>query len=94
MRITCPFCGERDHSEFTYGGDATIAYPDLSAPAAEWFAAVYLRANPRGPHRERWQHVKGCRLWLVIERDTLTHAITSVVPARNDLRPPLEGEGR
>ena len=26
LRINCPFCGERDHSEFTYGGDATVIY--------------------------------------------------------------------
>jgi heterotetrameric sarcosine oxidase delta subunit len=94
MRITCPFCGERDHSEFTYGGDASIVYPALSAPAAEWFEAVYLRDNPKGPHLERWHHVEGCRLWLVIERDTATHEITSVAPARNDLRSLLKDEAR
>jgi sarcosine oxidase subunit delta len=41
-----------------------------------------VRSNPKGPHRERWQHSDGCRLWLVVERDTLTHAITRVEPAR------------
>jgi methylglutamate dehydrogenase subunit B len=94
MRITCPFCGARDHSEFTYGGDATIIYPDLSASAEEWFAAIYLRDNPNGPHRERWHHVEGCRMWLVVERDTLSHEITSVAPARGDLAPLLKGEER
>jgi len=82
LRIQCPFCGERDHSEFTYGGDATIAYPPLDAPLEAWIDAVYVRANPKGPHRERWHHSDGCRLWLVVERDTLTHEIKSVVPAR------------
>jgi sarcosine oxidase subunit delta len=85
MRITCPFCGTRDHSEFTYGGDATVTYPDLSAPPEAWFDAVYIRANPKGPHRERWQHSDGCRLWLIVERDTLTHAITGVTSARAEL---------
>jgi sarcosine oxidase subunit delta len=82
MRIPCPFCGTRDHSEFTYHGDATIVYPDLAAPPEAWFDAVYIRANPKGPHRERWQHSDGCRLWLIVERDTVTHAITGVRPAR------------
>ena len=27
MRIPCPHCGERDHSEFRYGGDATKIRP-------------------------------------------------------------------
>ena len=31
IRINCPYCGERDHSEFSYGGDATINYPSLDA---------------------------------------------------------------
>jgi sarcosine oxidase subunit delta len=85
MRIPCPFCGTRDHSEFTYHGDATIVYPDLAAPAEAWFDAVYIRNNPKGPHRERWQHSDGCRLWLIVERDTATHAITGVRPARAEL---------
>jgi heterotetrameric sarcosine oxidase delta subunit len=82
LRINCPFCGERDHSEFTYGGDATVVYPALDAPLEAWIEAVYVRGNPKGPHRERWQHSDGCRLWLIVERDTMTHAITSVTPAR------------
>jgi sarcosine oxidase subunit delta len=85
MRIPCPFCGTRDHSEFTYHGDATIVYPDLAAPAEAWFDAVYIRNNPKGPHRERWQHSDGCRLWLIVERDTATHAITGVRPVRAEL---------
>jgi heterotetrameric sarcosine oxidase delta subunit len=82
LRINCPFCGERDHSEFTYGGDAAVVYPALDAPLEAWIDAVYVRRNPKGPHRERWQHSDGCRLWLIIGRDTLSHAITSVTPAR------------
>ena len=27
IRIKCAYCGERDHSEFSYGGDASINYP-------------------------------------------------------------------
>lgn len=82
LRINCPFCGERDHGEFTYGGDATVSYPALDAPLEAWIEAVYVRSNPKGPHRERWQHSDGCRLWLIVERDTVTHAITRVEPAR------------
>ena len=94
MRIPCPFCGERDHGEFTYGGDATIVYPDLAGSIEAWFDAVYVRANPKGPHRERWQHSDGCRLWLLVERDTLTHEITKVEPARAATWPLLDGTTR
>jgi len=78
LRICCPFCGPRDHSEFSYEGDATVRYPDLDASEEAWFEAVYLRDNPRGPHHELWQHVQGCRSVLIVERDTATHAIGEV----------------
>ena len=94
LRINCPFCGERDHSEFTYGGDATVSYPALDAPLEAWIDAVYVRANPKGPHRERWQHSDGCRLWLIVERDTMTHEITSVAPARAAVADLLKGPAR
>ena len=79
LRIHCPFCGERDHHEFTYGGDASVERPALDDPSFErWYRYVFLRRNPKGPHREFWQHVNGCRAWLVVERDTHTHEILAV----------------
>ncbi|HKJ50215.1 MAG TPA: sarcosine oxidase subunit delta [Gammaproteobacteria bacterium] len=81
IRINCPFCGPRDHSEFTYGGDASIVYPALDAPMDDWHDAIFLRENPCGMQSETWHHVNGCRMWLVVERDTMTHEIRSVRPA-------------
>jgi heterotetrameric sarcosine oxidase delta subunit len=94
LRIDCPFCGERDHSEYTYGGDATIAYPALDAPLEAWIEAVYVRANRKGQHRERWQHSLGCRLWLIVERDTVTHEIISVTPAQTAIAGLLKNPAR
>ena len=85
LRIDCPFCGMRDHSEFTYGEDASISYPPLeSTDEQAWFEAIYLRDNPRGLHVEKWHHVQGCRQWLIVERDTLTHEIRAVKAAHPD----------
>lgn len=82
LRIDCPVCGMRDHSEFSYGEDASITYPELSNTDRQaWYEAVFLRENPRGLHLERWHHVQGCRQWLIVERDTLTHDISSVALA-------------
>ena len=79
IRIKCPFCGERDHNEFTYGGDATKVRPEHGSNDMEaWLDYVDLRDNPRGSHREYWHHTHGCRQWLIVERDTLTHEVTSV----------------
>ena len=94
LRIFCPFCGPRDHSEFTYGGDATVEYPPLDADPEVWFDAVFLRDNPRGAHREYWHHASGCRAFLVVERDTATHAITSARLAHGPTADALAGGGR
>jgi sarcosine oxidase subunit delta len=76
MRIPCPLCGERDSGEFTYLGDATVTRPSADETDLEpWFEFVYLRDNPKGRHREFWHHGQGCRAWLVVERDTLTHEV-------------------
>ncbi len=74
LRIQCPFCGERDYTEFRYGGDARKQRPDHgSSDPGVWHDYVFLFDNPKGPHREFWQHVLGCRQWLVLERDTATN---------------------
>ena len=80
MRIQCPFCGERDSSEFGYLGDANCRRPDADAPdaAAQFFAAVYVRDNPAGAHDELWYHASGCRSWLRVRRNTRTHEILAV----------------
>ena len=85
IRIKCPYCGERDHSEFTYGGDGTIIYPALDAPAEEWVKAIFFRENVYGVQTETWHHSNGCRLWLKIKRSTINHEIHSVEPAHPSL---------
>jgi heterotetrameric sarcosine oxidase delta subunit len=85
LLIPCPWCGERAETEFSYGGEAGIARPaDPDALSdAEWADYLYHRSNPRGPHRERWNHSLGCRRWFEVERDTVTYEIlTSYVPGR------------
>jgi heterotetrameric sarcosine oxidase delta subunit len=79
LLIECPHCGLRAQIEFTYGGDATVSRPpDPDAvDTGEWLDFVYLRENPRGPHVEWWHHSAGCRRWLKVRRDTLTHEISA-----------------
>jgi len=84
MRIPCPWCGPRGHDEFAYRGDAAPRRPDPGGPdvAVAFDAYLHLRDNPAGWHEELWYHASGCQAWLVVERDTLTHAIRGVRPAR------------
>jgi sarcosine oxidase subunit delta len=93
-RIHCPWCGLRDHDEFTLWGDASRAFPALEAPRDDWVRAVYDRANPRGETQEFFQHTLGCRRWLVVTRNNLTHEVLSVVPAHERLAAAPSPEAR
>lgn len=86
MRIPCPYCGDRDYSEFTYLGDASKSRPALCTAdeAAAFVEFVYLRANPAGPIAELWYHAAGCRQWLEIVRDTRDHHISTSRLTRGD----------
>ena len=79
LLIHCPWCGPRDESEFSYGGEAHIDRPkDPYALSDEaWADYIFMRKNPSGYHLEQWAHSSGCRRWFNVERDTVTYKITS-----------------
>ena len=62
LLIPCPWCGERDETEFRYGGEAhgSRINPDDVDDAA-WADYLYMRNNPKGIFAERWVHQAGCR---------------------------------
>ena len=69
--VVCPYCGSRELHEFQFR---------KTAPSAEGtpFERVYLRVYDPDRSTEHWQHVRGCRAWLVIERNPSTDAIRRV----------------
>lgn len=77
MRLTCPYCGEREAEEFSILGEAAGPRPEGDGQD-DFHAYVYLRDNAFGPTREYWYHGAGCRRWLLVERDTRDHGILSV----------------
>ena len=83
MRLPCPLCGERDHGEFVYRGDADVVRPDPNEAGAgrAFFEYVHLRDNPPGWHKELWYHEGGCRSWIVVERNISTHEVRGAVTA-------------
>mgnify|MGYP002713286505 CR=1 FL=1 len=84
LRIDCPCCGLRDENEFSYGGDARVKRPAINdTDMQSWYAYIFLRDNERGPHKEFWHHVHGCRQWLIVKRDTLTQEIFEVSLAQD-----------
>ena len=80
--IECPWCGPREEIEFSYGGEAHVAYP--ADPAAlddtEWAHYVFFRNNTKGLFAERWVHTAGCRRWFNALRDTVTYRFAAVYP--------------
>lgn len=83
MRIPCPYCGDRDSGEFVYRGDASPVRPDDDGCFYDY---VYLRDNFAGIIDEHWYHAQGCRNWIVVTRDTLTHKIGGARLAREVVR--------
>ena len=82
MRIICPLCGDRDRREFYVKGAADYARrPDPDGGVAAMDRYLHIRANPAGPTAELWHHELGCRAWLKVERDTVTHEILAVTLA-------------
>ena len=80
MLIECPYCGPRDETEFGYGGQAHVAYPEdpYALSDEEWARFLFYRDNPKGAYAERWLHSAGCRKWFNAIRDTRTYEISHV----------------
>ena len=50
LLVRCPWCGERDETEFSYGGQAEIAYPPTRRRHRRGMVDVPLRPRqPQGP---------------------------------------------
>ena len=80
MQLSCPFCGNRDESEFFYAAEAGKARPDPAMQASDeaWARYLYFQANPKGRSREIWLHLI-CGEYFQVTRDTVTNEpITSV----------------
>jgi heterotetrameric sarcosine oxidase delta subunit len=77
LLIPCPHCGLRNEDEFVCWSEAEPRRPAHPATLSDkqWAEYVYLHDNAKGWVRERWMHIKGCRRWIVIERNTITHEI-------------------
>ena len=81
--INCPHCGRRTTDEFYIKGDASKQRPAAIGDGTmdKWHDYVHIRDNVRGRMAEHWHHTGGCRQWLVVERDTVSHEIYAVTPA-------------
>ena len=85
MRIECPLCGARDRREFYYAGHASaLERPDPAASAETWDDYLHIRENLAGVTDDLWHHEAGCGAWLVVTRDTVSHAVLLARLAKKD----------
>jgi len=89
MLFSCPNCGPRNETEFHYGGQAHVSYPEHPEELTdrEWGEYLFYRQNTRGLFAERWVHSAGCRKWFNMLRDTVSYDITAVYQIGE--RPPV-----
>ncbi len=74
--IECPNCGQRNVSEFRWGGELNPRPVDGERLSDEaWAEYLYMRDNVLGVVREWWYHGAGCGEWFVAERHTRTHEV-------------------
>ena len=71
MQLSCPFCGLRELDEFEF-------HKTLPNAGETAFERTYLRADSLTLSREHWQHVRGCRAWLEVERNPSAGEVLSV----------------
>jgi sarcosine oxidase, subunit delta len=74
----CPFCGDRDESEFLFLGEAGKVRPSggRDVSDADWEAYLHLRSPKAGREAGIWRHMP-CGEVFLMERDTLSHAVLS-----------------
>ncbi len=70
--LSCPFCGARELREFVF---------HKTLPADE-HGSAYQRTYERNASLEHsvehWQHVEGCRAWLLVHRNPSSGQVISV----------------
>ena len=84
LLIHCPYCDvDRPEIEFKYAGEGHLTRPPDPAAANDeaWGAFLYLRANVKGLHAERWRHTSGCGRYFNCLRDTVSDKFSATYKA-------------
>ena len=78
--MTCPLNGERNISEFVYGGEVVDMPDPITCSEREWSAYLFIEENIKGLVKEWWMHAASS-YWFIAERDTGTNEIIRTYPA-------------
>lgn len=93
LLIKCPYCGERDQSEFGFGGEAHRKRPENPEQLSdvEWADYLFMRKNVKGNAHEQWVHSAGCRKYFQVVRDTVSYEILDVYEMGGNSKYNLDG---
>jgi sarcosine oxidase subunit delta len=91
LLIPCPYCGPRPEIEFRHAGEAHLKRPSPDVDDETWARFVYIRANPKGIHAERWRHIHGCGRFFNCIRDTVSDRILAIYKT-GEPRPDVAGD--
>jgi len=81
IALPCPWCGDRNVSEFRYVSEVVSRPDPATATPQQWRDYLYLRGNARGWVTEWWYHRAGCRQFFTLDRDTRTDETRPREPA-------------
>jgi len=88
--LTCPVCGvTAEETEFHAAGEAHLKRFGPGSTDDEFESYLFMRANPKGVHFERWRHNNGCGKWFHVARDTTTLEVFTSYSAQT-YSPPQE----
>lgn len=78
--LTCPLNGQRNISEFTYGGEYHQMPDHQQASSREWAEHVFFHDNNAGIVTEWWCH-SASSYWFLAQRNTISDEILRTFPA-------------
>jgi len=88
--LTCHCCGvTAEETEFHAGGEAHLTRHGPGSSDDEFESYLFMRANPKGVHFERWRHNNGCGKWFHVARCTTTLEVFASYAAQT-FTPPAE----
>ncbi len=76
-QLNCPFCGPRELHEYEFRKTRANV-------TSCGFSKVYLRIDSLEVSSEYWQHVHGCRAWLLIRRNPSTGVVLDISTLPSD----------
>ena len=90
LTLKCPYCGiAADETELAPGGQAHLTRFGPDSSDGDFESYLFLRANPKGVHFERWRHAYGCGKWFHAARCTVTLEVFGTYSAQTPV-PPAE----